>query len=60
MYNSCPEGTKQQIFSAFTETFLPAPFTNKIFHSVISALADVQTAFPFEPFLNALLLLQRG
>ncbi|XP_069853262.1 ubiquitin-protein ligase E3C [Dipodomys merriami] len=58
-YNSCPEGTRQQVFSAFTEEFLTAPFTDQIFHFVIPALADVHTVFPYEPFLNALLLESR-
>lgn len=44
------------MFAAFTEEFLAAPFTDQIFHFVIPALADVQTAFPYEPFLSALLL----
>ncbi|KFO37304.1 Ubiquitin-protein ligase E3C [Fukomys damarensis] len=59
MYNSCLEGARQQVFSAYTEEFLVAPFTDQIFHFVIPALADVQNAFPYEPFLNALLLLER-
>uniref|UniRef100_A0A8C0ISW7 Ubiquitin-protein ligase E3C n=1 Tax=Chelonoidis abingdonii TaxID=106734 RepID=A0A8C0ISW7_CHEAB len=54
-YSSCPEGARQQIFAAFTEEFLAAPFTDQIFHFIIPALADVQTLFPYEPFLNALL-----
>ncbi|XP_042527516.1 ubiquitin-protein ligase E3C isoform X2 [Dipodomys spectabilis] len=58
-YNSCPEGTRQQVFSAFTEEFLTAPFTDQIFHFVIPALADVHTVFPYEPFLSALLLESR-
>ncbi|XP_017201138.1 ubiquitin-protein ligase E3C isoform X2 [Oryctolagus cuniculus] len=58
-YNSCPEGARQQVFSAFTEEFLAAPFTDQIFHFVIPALADAQTIFPYEPFLNALLLQER-
>ncbi|XP_071466739.1 ubiquitin-protein ligase E3C [Marmota flaviventris] len=57
-YSSCPEGARQQVFSAFTEEFLAAPFTDQIFRFIIPALADVQTAFPYEPFLNALLLLE--
>ncbi|KAM9186453.1 ubiquitin-protein ligase E3C isoform 3-T3 [Dugong dugon] len=57
-YNSCPEGARQQVFTAFTEEFLAAPFTDQIFHFVIPALADVQTVFPYEPFLNALLLIE--
>lgn len=47
---------RQQIFAAFTEEFLAAPFTDQIFHFIIPALADVQTCFPYELFLNALLL----
>uniref|UniRef100_A0A8C6EZN4 HECT-type E3 ubiquitin transferase n=1 Tax=Marmota marmota marmota TaxID=9994 RepID=A0A8C6EZN4_MARMA len=57
-YSSCPEGARWQVFSAFTEEFLAAPFTDQIFRFIIPALADVQTAFPYEPFLNALLLLE--
>ncbi|KAF7245872.1 Ubiquitin-protein ligase E3C [Varanus komodoensis] len=55
-YRSCPEDARQQIFAAFTEEFLAAPFTDQIFHFIIPALADVQTCFPYELFLNALLL----
>ncbi|XP_026907061.1 ubiquitin-protein ligase E3C isoform X1 [Acinonyx jubatus] len=54
-YNSCPEGARQQVFTAFTEAFLAAPFTDQIFHFIIPALADAQTVFPYEPFLSALL-----
>uniref|UniRef100_A0ABI7VR77 HECT-type E3 ubiquitin transferase n=1 Tax=Felis catus TaxID=9685 RepID=A0ABI7VR77_FELCA len=54
-YNSCPEGARQQVFTAFTEAFLVAPFTDQIFHFIIPALADAQTVFPYEPFLSALL-----
>ncbi|PNJ31252.1 UBE3C isoform 5 [Pongo abelii] len=57
-YNSCPEGARQQVFTAFTEEFLAAPFTDQIFHFIIPALADAQTVFPYEPFLNALLLIE--
>nr|XP_055125786.1 ubiquitin-protein ligase E3C isoform X2 [Symphalangus syndactylus] len=57
-YNSCPEGARQQVFTAFTEEFLAAPFTDQIFHFIIPALADSQTVFPYEPFLNALLLIE--
>ncbi|KAK2511297.1 hypothetical protein Q9233_017086 [Columba guinea] len=59
-YSSCPEGARQQIFAAFTEEFLAAPFTDQIFHFIIPALADVQTVFPYELFLNALLLAESG
>ncbi|KAF2984022.1 hypothetical protein EK904_008062, partial [Melospiza melodia maxima] len=59
-YSSCPEGARQQIFAAFTEEFLAAPFTDQIFHFIIPALADVQTIFPYELFLNALLLAESG
>ncbi|XP_062424822.1 ubiquitin-protein ligase E3C isoform X2 [Rhea pennata] len=59
-YSSCPEGARQQIFTAFTEEFLAAPFTDQIFHFIIPALADVQTIFPYELFLNALLLAESG
>ncbi|XP_075862873.1 ubiquitin-protein ligase E3C isoform X2 [Microcebus murinus] len=58
-YNSCPEGARQQVFTAFTGEFLAAPFTDQIFHFIVPALADVQTAFPYEPFLRALLLAER-
>ncbi|XP_044942212.1 ubiquitin-protein ligase E3C isoform X3 [Mustela putorius furo] len=57
-YNSCPEGARQQVFSAFTEELLAAPFTDQIFHFIIPALADTHAAFPYELFLNALLLLE--
>lgn len=46
------------MFSAFTEEFVAAPFTDQIYHLVIPAFADAQTIFPYEPFLNALLLLE--
>ncbi|XP_036288604.1 ubiquitin-protein ligase E3C isoform X7 [Pipistrellus kuhlii] len=59
-YNSCPEGARQQVFSAFTEECLAAPFTEQIFHFIIPALADTQAAFPFEPFLDALLSAESG
>ncbi|XP_014301100.1 ubiquitin-protein ligase E3C [Myotis lucifugus] len=59
-YNSCPEGARQQVFAAFTEEFLAAPFTDQVFHFVIPALADTQAAFPFEPFLDALLSVESG
>lgn len=51
---------RQQIFAAFTEEFLAAPFTDQIFHFIIPALADVQTIFPYKLFLNALLLAESG
>lgn len=51
---------RQQIFAAFTEEFLAAPFTDQIFHFIIPALADVQTIFPYEVFLNALLVAESG
>ncbi|KAB1275898.1 Ubiquitin-protein ligase E3C [Camelus dromedarius] len=51
---------RQQVFTAFTKEVLAAPFTEQIFHLVIPALADVQTAFPYEPFLNALLSGESG
>ncbi|XP_022369655.1 ubiquitin-protein ligase E3C isoform X1 [Enhydra lutris kenyoni] len=57
-YNSCPEGARRQVFSAFTEELLAAPFTDQVFHFIIPALADTHAAFPYEPFLNALLLLE--
>uniref|UniRef100_A0A2K6EW34 HECT-type E3 ubiquitin transferase n=1 Tax=Propithecus coquereli TaxID=379532 RepID=A0A2K6EW34_PROCO len=58
-YNSCPEGARQQVFAAFAGEFLEAPFTDQIFHFIVPALADVQTVFPYEPFLRALLLAER-
>lgn len=48
------------MFSAFTEECLAAPFTDQIFHFIIPALADTQAAFPFEPFLDALLAAESG
>ncbi|XP_036102269.1 ubiquitin-protein ligase E3C isoform X2 [Molossus molossus] len=54
-YTSCPDGARQRVFAAFTEECLAAPFTDQVFHFVVPALADAQTAFPFEPFLDALL-----
>uniref|UniRef100_A0A8C6CZE8 HECT-type E3 ubiquitin transferase n=1 Tax=Moschus moschiferus TaxID=68415 RepID=A0A8C6CZE8_MOSMO len=57
-YNSCPEGARQQVFTAFTKEVLAVPFTEQIFHFVIPALADSRTVFPYEPFLTALLSLE--
>ncbi|KAK2494132.1 hypothetical protein MC885_018998 [Smutsia gigantea] len=57
-YNSCPEGARQQVFTAFTEEFLTAPFTEQIFHFLVPALADAQAGFPYEPFLHSLLSLE--
>ncbi|MEE6467268.1 hypothetical protein FKM82_007184, partial [Ascaphus truei] len=54
-YNSCSGGARQQVFTAFTEEFLAAPYTDQVFHVIIPALADLQTAFPYELYLNALL-----
>lgn len=51
---------RQQVFAAFTEECLAAPFTDQVFHFVIPALADTQAAFPFEPFLDALLSAESG
>lgn len=48
------------MFAAFTEECLAAPFTDQIFHFIIPALADTQAAFPFEPFLDALLSVESG
>ncbi|XP_061022216.1 ubiquitin-protein ligase E3C isoform X6 [Dama dama] len=59
-YNSCPEGARQQVFTAFTKEVLAAPFTEQIFHFIIPALADARTVFPYEPFLAALLSLEGG
>uniref|UniRef100_A0A8D1DKG6 HECT-type E3 ubiquitin transferase n=1 Tax=Sus scrofa TaxID=9823 RepID=A0A8D1DKG6_PIG len=58
-YNSCPEGARQQVFTAFTKEVLAAPFTEQVFRFVIPALADAQTLFPYEPFLNALVSAER-
>ncbi|GAB1289498.1 Ubiquitin-protein ligase E3C [Apodemus speciosus] len=44
-YSSCPEGARHQVFSAFTEEFLGAPFTDQIFHFIIPAFADAQTNY---------------
>ncbi|XP_029444361.1 ubiquitin-protein ligase E3C isoform X2 [Rhinatrema bivittatum] len=54
-YSSCPDGARQQVFTAFTEEVLAAPFTDQIFHFIIPALIDVETSFPYELFLNGLL-----
>ncbi|XP_078535218.1 LOW QUALITY PROTEIN: uncharacterized protein LOC144821949 [Lissotriton helveticus] len=51
-YRSCPEGSRIQIFTAFTEEFLAAPFTDQIFNFIIPALADIQIAFPAAMFLT--------
>ncbi|XP_043920724.1 ubiquitin-protein ligase E3C [Protopterus annectens] len=59
-YSSCPEGSRQQIFTAFTEAFLALPFKEQIYHVVIPALADATSAFPFALFLNALLASERS
>ncbi|XP_024900649.1 ubiquitin-protein ligase E3C isoform X3 [Pteropus alecto] len=59
-YNSCPEGARRQVFAAFTEEFLAAPFTDQTFRFLIPALADAQAAFPYEPFLSALLSREGG
>lgn len=45
---------RRRVFTAFTEELLAAPFTDQIFHFIIPALADTQTAFPYEPYLSAL------
>ncbi|XP_063777972.1 ubiquitin-protein ligase E3C [Pseudophryne corroboree] len=55
MYNSCSDGARQRVFSAFTREFLAAPYTDQIFHLIIPALADVHNAFPYERYLSALL-----
>ncbi|XP_026536714.1 ubiquitin-protein ligase E3C isoform X2 [Notechis scutatus] len=59
-YSSCPEVARQQVFAAFTEEFLAAPFTDQIFHFIIPALVDGETCFPYELFLNALLFTESG
>lgn len=51
---------RRQVFAAFTEECLAAPFTEQVFHFVLPALADTQAAFPFEPFLEALLSAESG
>ena len=50
---------RQQVFTAFTKEVLAAPFTEQVFRFVIPALADAQTLFPYEPFLNALVSAER-
>ncbi|XP_036905409.1 ubiquitin-protein ligase E3C isoform X3 [Sturnira hondurensis] len=59
-YASCPEGARRQVFTAFTEECLAAPLSEQVFHFVLPALADAQAAFPFEPFLEALLSAESG
>ncbi|XP_006002235.1 ubiquitin-protein ligase E3C isoform X2 [Latimeria chalumnae] len=59
-YVSCPRDARQQIFTAFTEEFLAAPFTDQVFNFIIPALADARHAFPFAQFLNALLITERN
>ncbi|KAG8430078.1 hypothetical protein GDO86_018516, partial [Hymenochirus boettgeri] len=54
-YDSCTKGSRQQVFLAFREEFLAATYTDQIFHFIIPALADPQTAFPYEVFLSTLL-----
>lgn len=49
-----------QVFAAFTGEFLATPFTDQTVHFVIPALADAQAAFPYEPFLSALLAREGG
>uniref|UniRef100_A0A7N8WL85 Ubiquitin-protein ligase E3C n=1 Tax=Mastacembelus armatus TaxID=205130 RepID=A0A7N8WL85_9TELE len=44
----------QSIFTAFTEDFISAPFTEQIFHFFIPALSDLRLSFPFEAFLRSL------
>uniref|UniRef100_A0A5G2Q932 HECT-type E3 ubiquitin transferase n=1 Tax=Sus scrofa TaxID=9823 RepID=A0A5G2Q932_PIG len=56
---TCPVALKQQVFTAFTKEVLAAPFTEQVFRFVIPALADAQTLFPYEPFLNALVSAER-
>ncbi|XP_030054505.1 ubiquitin-protein ligase E3C isoform X2 [Microcaecilia unicolor] len=58
-YSSCPDGARQQVFTVFTEEILAAPFTDQILHFIIPALVDVATAFPYELFLNVLLLAEK-
>lgn len=52
--------SRRQVFAAFAEELLAAPFTDQTFHFVIPALADAQAAFPYEPFLSALLSREGG
>lgn len=54
-YSSCPDSARQRVFAAFTEELLQAPFSDQVFRFVVPALADAQAAFPYEPFLRALL-----
>ncbi|XP_066897845.1 ubiquitin-protein ligase E3C isoform X4 [Kogia breviceps] len=54
-YNSCPEGARQRVFTAFAREVLAAPFTEQVFHFVVPAVAGAQAAFPYAPFLSALL-----
>ncbi len=45
---------RQFVFTAFTEEFISAPFTEQIFHFFIPALSDCRLSFPFEAFLSSL------
>ncbi|XP_056607339.1 ubiquitin-protein ligase E3C [Triplophysa dalaica] len=53
-YGSCPPDARQFVFSAFTEEFISAPFTEQIYHFFVPALADSRLAFPFQNFLWSL------
>uniref|UniRef100_A0A3Q2XY11 Ubiquitin-protein ligase E3C n=1 Tax=Hippocampus comes TaxID=109280 RepID=A0A3Q2XY11_HIPCM len=53
-YSSCTAGARHFVFSAFTQEFISAPFTEQIFHFFIPALSDTRLAFPFEAFLSSL------
>ncbi|XP_028823634.1 ubiquitin-protein ligase E3C [Denticeps clupeoides] len=53
-YDSCSADARQYVFSAFTEEFISAPFTEQVFHFFIPALSDPRLGFPFQPFLASL------
>ncbi len=45
---------RQFVFSAFTEEFISAPFTEQIYNFFVPALSDPKLAFPFQNFLWSL------
>lgn len=53
-YSSCHPDSRQFVFSAFTEEFISAPFTEQIYHFFVPALSDPKLAFPFQNFLWSL------
>ncbi|XP_035270811.1 ubiquitin-protein ligase E3C isoform X1 [Anguilla anguilla] len=53
-YSTCTPHARQYVFSAFTEEFISAPFTEQVFHFFIPALADRRFSFPLEAFLASL------